>query len=83
MKVQPFNRVSAIELYVLYEHPRDAPGQWVMRRWTIRQGAVQPVAGYALMAADPEPLRRLMRDEGRVVMPRFDGDDPCIVEVWL
>ena len=70
-----------VSMWVLYERPDDAPDSWVLRRWVIEFGQESPREAFA--APDPEPFRQWMIDEGRTCFPRFQEDDPCIVEVWM
>lgn len=68
--------------FTIYQNPLDAPGQYVVRRWTIGPGwelpdktvAYQGPSLSAARAAIPYGLHR---------MPRFPDDDPSVLEVWL
>ncbi len=74
---------DALDMFVIYDHPSDLPGGFVVRAWSMVGGAV---------AAAPEPLgkdlatiddaRKLIPD-GKVNIGRFDDDDPKIAEVWV
>ena len=67
--------------YVIYQHPRDYPGDFVMRRWHLR--------GQHMMATEEMVLARTLSEIRKAVpaglycITRFEDDDPCIVEVWL
>jgi|HubBroStandDraft_6_1064221.scaffolds.fasta_scaffold3971273_2 hypothetical protein len=72
---------ATLEMYVVYERPRDYPDKFVVRRWGCRaEGAVPEdwfVLGTTLdevRAAIPRHCVRLERD------PR---DEPQIIEVWI
>lgn len=76
-------RERGLEMFTVYENPRDFPGQYVARRFVIEASGPKP---------DPEPLivsnllgaiRAEMYRRGLVCLTRADNDDPCIVEVWL
>lgn len=75
-----------LEMFVIYENPKDYPGKFVVRRWTVGQGG--PIA-------DPEPLAiENTVHEARGFLPRDathplyrlepqPNDDPVIREVWI
>jgi hypothetical protein len=67
--------------WVIYDHPRDFPDKYVMRRWGVQAG--QAVATDEMVLADTlEEIRRRV-PPGLYRLERFKDDDPCIVEVWL
>jgi hypothetical protein len=73
---------SLLDMWVLYESPDDAPGEWVVRQWFVVPGAPEPVNGVAYRS----PSRRraeAMVPEGRVFLARSPTDEPCIVGTWL
>lgn len=83
---------ESVLLYVIYDHPKDFPNHWVVRRWT----SYLPVSlgpGVTLLGkkAKPEPLcfpacsleeARKVVPKGAVQVPKEDHDDPCIAEIW-
>lgn len=69
-----------IEMYAIYENPKDAPGKFVVRRWEVSAGKVTPkerVIWNTLAEA------RASVSNGRTCIPRKEADDPCVVETWL
>jgi hypothetical protein len=79
--------MAELATYAIYEKPRDFPESFVVRRWTVRGGVLDPVA-------DPEPLvvadsleaaRRGLEDvvPGLFRLSREPGDDSVIVETWI
>lgn len=68
--------------WVIYNHPRDCPDKYVMRRWEILQSAELVVTGDTVQADTLEEIR-LSVPRGLYRLERFKDDDPCIVEVWL
>lgn len=67
--------------WVVYDHPRDFPDKFVVRRWDIGAGVV--TATDEVRVADTlEEIRRLI-PFGLFRLGRFEEDDPCIVELWL
>lgn len=68
-------------MWCVYRFPRDYPGLYVARRWTI-------AAGEALATSDV--VTSLTLDGVRAQLPpglhciaRLLGDDPGIVETWI
>lgn len=68
--------------WVIYDHPRDFPDKYVMRRWEIRQPA-EIVATDDMALANTLEEIRLSVPQGLYRLERFRDDDPSIVEVWL
>jgi len=72
---------TGISQWVVYEHPRDYPEQYVLRRWIIAKGMI--IATHDVVLADSlEEIRKAV-PAGLYCLPRFAEDDPCIVESWL
>jgi hypothetical protein len=72
---------SEISQWVIYDHPRDYPDHFVMRRWGITAGNFFPTDDVAL--ADTLPEIRQAVPPGLYCLERYANDDPCIVEVWI
>lgn len=74
-----------LEIWTIYDHPRDFPDHFVVRCWVARPMVVRAHTG--------EVWLRPTLDEAREVIygnvpapyrfPREPGDDPCIVESWI
>ena len=68
-------------LYVVYEHPRDYPEEYVIRLHCLCCGKTVPGA---LVRRRPHAGKRAARlPPGVENVGRFPGDDPVIKEVWL
>jgi hypothetical protein len=67
--------------WVIYDHPRDYPDQFVLRRWDITGSILVATDEMALAKTLPEIRAKIPRD--LYCLERFADDDPCIVEVWL
>jgi hypothetical protein len=67
--------------YVIYDHPKDYPGFWIVRRWFIDKGRITPeaCASAHLTLADA----RDSIPHGLVRLERSPDDSPSIKEVWL
>ena len=67
--------------WVIYDHPRDYPDKFVLRRWNIVANRVIPTDEIAFAKTLPEIRAKVPKH--LYCMARFADDDPCIVEVWL
>lgn len=68
-------------MYTVYEHPRDYPDEFVIRRCAIGPGTITP--DRTLFARGP--TLESVRDQlprGLVCLRRLPDDEPQIVEVW-
>jgi hypothetical protein len=85
-------------LYVVYKHPRDHPGQYVVRRWAWERGSDESAAlrgtahalpGYYGGDFAPLAVTRTLAEArralptGLVNIGRDVNDDPVIAEVWV
>lgn len=71
----------ALELWTIYDHPRDFPGEWVARRFMSDQPQRGP---FDLIRSDSlDNLRHVLATKGLVCLSRHESDDPKIVETWL
>lgn len=71
-----------IEQYVIYDHPRDFPVGFVVRRWEIRAGDdLRPTQVWR--AESLEHARKLVPPQADVCIPRSPEDDYAIVETWM
>lgn len=68
-------------MWVVYAHPLDYPQNFVLRRWELRDRVLLPTNEVSL-GMTFEEIRAAL-PPGLYWLPRFAGDDPCIVEVWL
>lgn len=69
-----------LQMWTIYERPRDFPDVFVVREWRVVGGRSQP--GDALSAPTLEEARELVPLDC-VKLARSDGDDPKIVETWI
>ena len=82
-KFQRHDRPDVLQMWTVYERPRDFPNEFVVREWHVVAGKVisRQAAG-ALTAPTLEQARKLVPQDC-VCMPRQEGDDPVIVETWI
>lgn len=69
--------------WAIYEHPDDAPRHYVVRRWDIVRGLVEPRPHLEPSLADSLTAARAIIPRGLTRVGRSPDDDPTIVEVWL
>jgi hypothetical protein len=78
MPEEPLSEAATtVSLYVIYDHPRDYPESFVVRRWDLE--IPREVVG---TAPTLEAARELV-PPGLYNLERYEGDDPNIVEVWI
>lgn len=71
-----------LEMWTVYKHPKDHPDKYVARKFVIEP--LQVIATNDMFVADSlEEIRLLLPDQGLHCLPRYENDDPNIVEVWL
>jgi len=75
---------STLWMWTLYCSPLDYPSMYVLRRFAIEAGSLEPRAtADVITAPEPEQLRSLMRERGLFCLTRSPGDHPSVVETWL
>lgn len=74
-------------MFVVYDHPKDAPGHWVVRVWeTTPSGTPMPapcVHAFESLEEARAAIARTRAGPNLVRLPRDEQDDPSIAEVWL
>ena len=71
-----------LEHYVIYRYPSDYPNNYVVRRWRL-VGLTGLAADKDYQLADSLGEARELVPKGLIQLDRSEGDDPCIVEVWI
>ena len=76
-------RDDLLEMFVVYEHPRDFPAHFVLRRWWIdgKLPGGTPTKDFRI-ADTLQDIRKLV-PLGCACMHRAEEDDYSIVETWL
>lgn len=74
---------EGLPMWVIYEHPTDAPDHFVVRRWVVNGGVIY-MDRTASLAPDLAGARAMI-PLGLVKLPAgsHGRDDPAIREVWL
>jgi hypothetical protein len=81
----------ALEMWTVYDRPTDYPDQVVARKWQIASApagerTTYQATGELVLGATLDEVREAIRTNSPHIdccVPRFDGDDPNIVEVWI
>ena len=71
------NQSETLELFVIYDHPKDYPGHFVVRRWL----GVKPTQDFAI--ADTLESARAEVPDGLLRLPHQPGEDATIAETWI
>lgn len=69
--------------YVVYCSPTDFPGKFAVRAWDAvgENGEPTPAPEVTVVSTLDEAREAIPPHLFR--LPRMEGDDPCIVEVWI
>lgn len=74
--------LSGLVLYTIYDHPKDYPHEFVIRRWDGRTN--QPIdKGEPFARGKTLKSVRHKLPPGLYRLQREPGDDPVIVETWI
>lgn len=74
-----------LDLWTVYDHPKDHPDMWVARRFEIRgpiEGGATPTSEVVLGLTLKE-IRVQLRAKGLVCLQRVPEDEEQIAEIWL
>lgn len=70
-------------MYVVYDHPKDYPENYVVRRGAVRDNGILFVDAIPTAVAQTLPEARDAIPFGLVRVDRDPDDDPVVVETWL
>lgn len=70
-----------IGIYVIYDHPRDFPNDWVKRTHWVHAGRIE-IEAKATLFKTLEEARASMPKWARCI-GRSPSDDPVIAECWI
>lgn len=71
--------MNTLEMWVVYDHPRDFPGGYIARKWIVGEG---PTA--VVMWSDRlEEVQDFLENLGLVKIARHPSDDPVVMEQWI
>lgn len=84
MKASDMITSHPLELFTIYDHPRDYPDQFVCRRSEVTPTEIRPMEIVAAGQTLEECRDTLTRHfPGLHCLGRQPEDDPVIVEVWV
>lgn len=71
-----------LPMWVLYDHPADLPGHFVLRMWDGMRNTPTP---YVFLSRTLAGIREQVETgpRGFHKLERFENDDPKIMAVWL
>jgi hypothetical protein len=72
---------TPLEIWTVFDHPDDYPGEFVARKWLVFGGAYYPTHDVFT-----GPTLQSVRDQippGLWCSPRAPEDEPAIVESWF
>lgn len=72
---------QGLEMWTVYDHPRDCPDDFIARLWLITAGEPQPTT--ATIKGPLAAIREVLANKGLVKLMRDPNDDAVIVETWL
>lgn len=73
---------STLEMYVVYQRPRDYPEKFVVRRWAVGDGPEPRATDFFTLHETLEEARESI-PSWLIRFNRSDHDDPCIVESYI
>lgn len=75
---------AILDLWTIYERPKDYPEGYVARRFEVGVGVHSPT-NQIITADSLDEIRELLLDAhpGLYRIPRSPEDEPQIVEVWV
>ena len=72
---------EVLVIWVIYERPRDYPNSYVVRPQAMVDGML--IASQECVVAPTLEAARAALPHGLTMIPRFENDDPAIVETWI
>lgn len=73
----------SLNIYTVYKHPSDYPEEYVVRRFTMKDGSYVPDEEIFFKSKFLGDLSEKMKRLDLYFLQRDDNDDPCIVGVYL
>jgi hypothetical protein len=71
-----------MEMFVVYERPRDYPDKFVLRRWSIGPGSAEGDADWFVLGETLDDVRAAV-PQHCIRVGRSPHDEPQIVESWV
>jgi hypothetical protein len=74
---------NGLPLYFVYDHPKDFPNDFVVRRWMLVKGELIPDKEIMMKTSNYADIKTEMMYMGLTKMARQPDDEPCIKETWI
>jgi len=73
-----------LSFYALYDHPRDYPDKWIVRRWNVVEGSryPQPETEAIVCESRKDARDHVQKLKPGAILITIDDPDPSIYEVW-
>jgi hypothetical protein len=72
-----------LDMWVIYEHPKDHPEHYVLRRWRLYRGQPDATPDPEFLLCPTLELARAAVPPGTFNLGRSLEQDPVIKEVWV
>jgi len=72
-----------LRIYVVYDHPKDYPDSYIVKRDAIIDGEVVRDDRFLMLCPDLEVIREAMLQMGLSQLARMPEDDTVILETWI
>jgi len=72
-----------LEMWVVYDHPRDFPNTFVARKWTVGNGRAERPTDDIIVSPEITALRKMLALKGLICTVRHPTDEPQVMEVWF
>jgi hypothetical protein len=72
-----------LNIWTIYDHPRDFPDNFVARRFETGSGNPAPGVTDDVLVGELALMRLAFQRAGLTCLTRNEGDDRKIVETWL
>jgi hypothetical protein len=73
---------EGLEMWTVYDHPKDFPKEYVARKFVVDQDGARPTDNI-IVSTSLKYLRYRLMSRGLVALTRNLDDEPQIVETWL
>jgi hypothetical protein len=73
---------ATLSIWSVYDHPDDFPESYIAKRFELHAGEVYSTNDF-MIHHDLGLLRHRLERCGLFCIPRYDDDDPKIVETWV
>lgn len=78
----PARCAKRMDVWAVYDHPKDYPDRYAARRFEISLGRTESTDDL-ILAGNLDDLRRILEAKGLFRLERYGADDPVIIETWL